>query len=154
MESIRDTGFAVGRGPIATIEIGVEVKILMKAMIKQIDRVISDLKGQAAHFRSRGGNPICVALVGINQAPYCTSYEGERTFRTDGKKHKHPIDEAPEAETRLLHLASPAFDEFLVLRFNALNEPPYGFSWADEKVTVLDYGAILARISQQYETRV
>ena len=55
VEAIRDPGFAVGRGPIATIEIGIEVKILMKAMIKQIDRVINDLKGQADAFPiSRG----------------------------------------------------------------------------------------------------
>ena len=35
-----DEGLVVGRGPIATIEIGIEVKILAKAMIKQIDRVV------------------------------------------------------------------------------------------------------------------
>lgn len=153
VEPIRDRGFVVCRGPIATIEIGIEVKILMKAMIKQIDRVISDLKGQATHFRSRGGNPICVGIVGINRAPYCTSYEGQRAFRTDGKKYKHPIDEAQEAQNRLIQLAAPAFDEFLVLRFEALNEPPYAFLWTNERITLLDYGAILARISQQYETR-
>lgn len=154
VDPIKDKGFIVCRGPIATIEIGVEVKILMKAMIKQIDRVINDLKSQAVHFRSRGGNPICVGVVGINRAPYCTSYEGERAFHTDGKRYKHPADEAQEAEARLLQLAGSAFDEFLVLRFEALNESPYGFSWVDEKATLLDYGAILARISQQYETRV
>ncbi len=37
-------GFAVLRGIVATIEIGAETKILAKAMIKQIDRVISDLQ--------------------------------------------------------------------------------------------------------------
>ncbi len=47
---IKDKGLVVCRGPIATIEIGVEVKILMKAMIKQVDRVINDLKGQATHI--------------------------------------------------------------------------------------------------------
>lgn len=153
VDPIKDKGFTVCRGPIATIEIGIEVKILMKAMIKQIDRVINDLKGQAAHFRSRGGNPICIGVVGINHAPFCTSYEGDRIFRTDGKKHKHPISEAREAEARLLQAAAPAFDEFLVLRFEALNEPPYAFSWMNEKMTKLDYGAILARVSQQYEAR-
>jgi hypothetical protein len=154
VDPIKDDGFVVCRGPIATIEIGIEVKILMKAMIKQIDRVINDLKGQAAHFRTRGGNPICVGVVGINQAAYCTSYEGERAFQTDGKKYKHPIDEADEAERRLLQLAAPAFDEFLILRFEATNEPPYAFSWTNEKAALLDYGAILVRISQAYEIRV
>jgi hypothetical protein len=43
VEPIKDKGFVICRGPIATIEIGIEVKILAKAMIKQIDRVINDL---------------------------------------------------------------------------------------------------------------
>lgn len=150
---IQDSGYVVRRGPIATIEIGVEVKILMKAMIKQIDRVISDLQKQAAHFRKRG-DPICVGIVGINRAPYCTSYEGTRTFRTDGKKYIHPADEALEAEMRLLQLAAPAYDEFLVLRFAATNEPPYAFSWTNQTTAQHDYGAILVRVSQEYERRV
>jgi hypothetical protein len=154
VEPIKDKGFVVCRGPIATIEIGIEVKILMKAMIKQVDRVVNDLKGQAAHFRSRGGNPVCVGIVGINHAAHCTSYEGDRAFRTDGKKYTHPIDEAAEAEKRLISLAAPAFDEFAVLRFDATNEPPYPFAWVNEAETLLDYGAILARVSQQYEARI
>ena len=153
--AVRDEGFAVGRGPIATIEIGIEVKIMMKAMIKQIDRVIGDLERQVENFRSRGGNPICVGIVGVNRALYCRSYEGkERSYRTDGTNHKHPIDEADEAEERLRRLAAPAFDEFLTLRFEAVNEPPYRFAWTDESATLLDYGAALVRISQQYQTRV
>ena len=44
--AINDPGYVVPRGPIATVEIGVEVKILAKAMIKQIDRVINDLRNQ------------------------------------------------------------------------------------------------------------
>ncbi len=40
-----EPGYAVKRGPIATIEIGIEIKIIQKAMIRQIDRVINDLKG-------------------------------------------------------------------------------------------------------------
>ena len=153
VEPIKDKGYVVCRGPIATIEIGVEVKILMKAMIKQIDRVMNDLKGQAAHFRSRGGQPICVGIVGINRAPYCTTYEGDRAFSTDGKKYKHPADEAQEAERRLIEQTAPEFDEFIVLRFEATNVPPYTFAWTNENATMMDYGAALARISQQYEAR-
>jgi len=41
--AITDPGYLVARGAIATVEIGIEVKILAKAMIKQIDRVINDL---------------------------------------------------------------------------------------------------------------
>lgn len=73
-------GYLVSRGPIATVEIGVEVKILAKAMIKQIDRVINDLRNQVVQFRRGGGNPICVAVVGINQADGTVGYEGDRPF--------------------------------------------------------------------------
>lgn len=154
VDPLKDKGFVVCRGPIATIEIGIEVKILMKAMIKQIDRVISDLKGQVAHFKSRGGNPICVGIVGVNHAAYCTSYEGQRAFKTDGKTYTHPIDEADEAKKRLVELAAPTFDEFMVLPFDATNEPPFSFQWVNEKASLMDYGAILARVSQQYESRM
>lgn len=41
-----------------------------------------------------------------------------------------------------------------MLRFEAINEPPYAFSWMNENAMLLDYGAILARVSQQYEVRV
>src|SRR5207248_9267881 len=40
--AIKKEGFAVSRGPVATIEIGTEAKILAKAMIKQVDRVIGE----------------------------------------------------------------------------------------------------------------
>ena len=78
-----NAGYTVGRGPIATVEIGVEVKILAKAMIKQIDRVISDLRNQVAQFRRGGGNPICVAVVGINQAESAVGYEGDSLLSDD-----------------------------------------------------------------------
>lgn len=151
---ISDDGYVVKRGSIATIEIGIEVKILMKAMIKQIDRVGSDLRGQAAHFQGRTGCPICVGIVGINHAPFTTSYEGARTFKTDGVRYKHPIAEAAKAEKVLLRDAAPHFDEFLILRFAAINEPPFSFSWVNENSTPADYGAILARVSRQYEQLV
>ncbi len=80
-ESLSDDGFVVRRGQIATIEIGIEVKIMMKAMIKQIDRVICDLKGQSREFGLRNGNPIRVGIAGVNHAAHCTTYEGERPFR-------------------------------------------------------------------------
>ncbi len=143
----------VGRGELATVEIGVEVKILAKAMIKQIDRVIGDLVKQVAHFRRGAGTPICVGVVGINSALVCTRYEGARKFTTDGKKHKHPFQEAAEAEARLIAQAKPSFDEFLVLRYRATNAKPYGFEWVDLPATELDYGAILTRISREYDRR-
>lgn len=147
-------GFVVARGPIATVEIGAEVKILAKAMIKQIDRVINDLRNQLVEFRTAGGNPICVGIVGINQADCYISYEGERAWPTDGKAHKHPIQEAPEAEKRLLAKVAPVFDEFIILRFRAWNDSSaHRFEWVNESQTELDYGAVLTRIIRKYDVR-
>lgn len=92
--AIVEKNFVVARGPTANIEIGVESKILAKAMIKQIDRVIGDLQRQVTMFKKHGGNPLCIGFVGINWSNSCTSYEGRRRFPTDGGKYKHPIQEA------------------------------------------------------------
>lgn len=149
-----DLGYKVARGPVATIEIGVEVKILAKAMIKQIDRVKSDLKNQVQNFKRRSGSrkPICVAIVGINYADEMTSYEADRFYRTDGGKYKHPIQEAEQARLRLTEVED-SYDEFVVLKFRARNEPPYTFEWVDEKDTQQRYGAALMRISNEYQSR-
>ena len=114
--AIREEGLAVARGPVATIEIGVETKILAKAMIKQIDRVVGDLVRQTEEFKKRGGNPICVGIVGVNSSEVYTSYEGERAFLTDGRRYKHPLQEAQDATARLEQRAQPSFDEFLIQR--------------------------------------
>jgi hypothetical protein len=152
--AIVDSGYVVARGPIATVEIGVEVKILAKAMIKQIDRVINDLRNQVSQFRRGGGNPICVGIVGVNRAERCVSYEGDRAFPTTGHSgFMHPYQEAPEAEHRLVADAAPAFDEFLVLRYRATNEPPYSFEWVNYKDARLDYAAALTRICTRYQQR-
>jgi hypothetical protein len=152
--AITDPGYLVARGPIATVEIGIEVKILAKAMIKQIDRVINDLRNQVVQFKQGGGSPICVAVIGINQAESTVGYEGERPFPTTGKQgFLHPCQEAPEAERRLRAAAAPEFDEFLVLRFKATNAPPYPFEWVDYNEARLDYAAALSRVSARYQQR-
>jgi hypothetical protein len=151
---ISDPGFLVSRGPIATVEIGVEVKILAKAMIKQIDRVINDLRNQVVQFRHGGGSPICIAVIGINQAESTVSYEGDRPFPTTGRHgFLHPCQEAAAAEGRLNSAAAADFDEFIVLRFKATNAPPYPFEWAKYNETRLDYAAALSRISARYQQR-
>jgi len=151
---IIDSGYLAARGPIATVEIGVEVKVLAKAMIKQIDRVVNDLRNQIVQFKRGGGNPICVAVVGINHAESTVGYEGNRPFPTTGKQgFLHPFQEAPEALRRLRADAAPEFDEFLVLRFMATNAPPYPFEWVDYNETRLDYAAALSRISARYQQR-
>ncbi len=151
---VADDGYAVARGPIATVEIGVEVKVLAKAMIKQIDRVISDLRNQVGQFRRGGGNPICVGIVAINHADHYVSYEGDRAFPTTGRDgFVHPCQEATEAKRRLLGQAAPEFNEFLIIEFRATNEPPYPFEWVNYDATRLDYGAALTRISRSYQER-
>jgi hypothetical protein len=152
---IWDSGYSVARGKIATVEAGVEVKILAKAMIKQIDRVTNDLRNQVTQFRKGGRNALCVGLVGVNHADRYVSFEGERTWPTTGSGgYLHPIQEAAEAERRLLDQAAPYYDEFLLLRYRATNETPYAFGWVDFKETRLDYAALLTRISRAFQQRL
>lgn len=152
--AIFESGFSVGRGQIATVEIGAEVKILAKAMIKQIDRVINDLRNQVAQFKRGGGNPICIGIVGVNHADRYISFEGDRSYATTGRSGApHPSQEAAQAENRLRGLAASAFDEFLILRYRATNEPPFPFEWVNYEESRLDYGAALTRISREYERR-
>lgn len=146
-------GFRVARGPVATVEVGTEVKVLAKAMIKQIDRVMTDLLNQKREFLAAGGTPISVGLVGINHAPEYVSFEGDRKWPTDGKANKHPAQEAAQAEARLRARVANEFDEFLILRFRATNMPPYRFDWMDTQRTELDYAAVLTRILRKYEQR-
>ena len=152
--AVIDEGFQVARGPAATIEIGVEVKILGKAMIKQIDRVMGDLKKQVSEFKKRGGTDcICAGVVGINQAAYTVGYEGDRAYKTDGKANRHPIQEAAEAERRLRAEVEPLYDEFVVLRYSATNDEPFSFAWANREDTTRNYGASLLRICREYDKR-
>jgi len=151
--AVTDAGFLVAKGPLSAIEIGAETKILAKAMIKQIDRVISDLKRQVEEFE-KNANPICIAIVGVNHAAGYTSFEGDRSFPTDGTaRFKHPSQEAAEAIRRLEAFARPAFDEFLILKFAATNVEPFPFSWINEQETLLQYSALLTRVSKLYDQR-
>lgn len=151
--AVTEKGLLVARGPVATIEIGAETKILAKAMIKQIDRVITDLINQVPQFKRGGGNPICIGFIGINFAEQYVSFEGRKRWPTDGKKYKHPIQEAAQAEQRLNDKARAAFDEFQILRFRATNAKPYPFEWTDLSTTELEYSALLTRVSREYERR-
>ncbi len=151
--AIKADGFLVSRGPVANIQIGAETKVLAKAMIKQIDRVIGDLVRQAEEFKKTGGDPITVAFVGVNHAASYTSYEGDRSYATDGGKEKHPVQEAAEAHSRIRLRAVPAFDELQFLPFRATNTPPYPFEWVDEETTRMEYAALLLRVSREYDRR-
>lgn len=151
--AVAEEGMLVARGPVATIEIGAETKILAKAMIKQIDRVITDLINQAMQFKRGGGNPICIAFVGINFAEQYVSFEGRKRWPTDGKRYKHPIQEAAQAEQRLSEKARSAFDEFQFLRFRATNARPFPFEWVNLDDTEMEYSSVLTRVSREYDRR-
>jgi hypothetical protein len=152
--AVTDKGFLVARGKVATLEIGAETKILAKAMIKQIDRVISDLRRQVEEFEKCGGNPIPVGFVGVNYATHYLSYEGDRTYATTGRGGApHPSQEAAEAESRLIAHAKPSFFEFQILRFRATNKEPFPFEWVDLEETREQYAASLTRISREYDRR-
>lgn len=146
-------GHVVPIAPTAAVDLGAEVKILAKAMIKQIDRVISDLCGQARQFKTKGPTAIPVGIVGLNMAERYVSYEGERSYPTGGKGGPHPIHEAPEAERRLLERAEPCYEEFLVLAFRATNEPPFPFEWVRQQATRDRYASMLVRLLRLYERR-
>jgi hypothetical protein len=146
-----EAGYAVARGPLATLEIGIETKILSKAMIKQIDRVIGDAQRQAEIFREHG-RPICIAIIGINYATKYVSFEGDRQFATTGEGDSpHPVQEAAAAERLVIQKLRPHFDHFLLLRFRVTNEPPYPFEWVNYQHVFQEYGAILTRACIEYE---
>lgn len=148
-----DEGNVVAVGQLANIEIGIEVKILSKKMIAQLQRNISDLKKMIDHFRTSNKRAICIGIAAVNFADYMISYEGDREYRTDGKKAKHPIQEAARFLQRLRNEVAPSYDEFLDLPFCATNDDPYPFKWVDEKKTSTDYGAILTRTGDLYNER-
>jgi hypothetical protein len=150
--ALTEKGMLVARGPVATIEIGAETKILAKAMIKQIDRVITDLINQVTQFK-RNGTPICIAFIGINFAEQYVSFEGRKRWPTDGNRYKHPIQEGAQAEARLNEKARPVFDEFQILRFRATNAKPFPFEWVDLPRTEMEYSSALTRISREYDRR-
>src|SRR6266849_2234481 len=100
-----------------------------------------------------GANPIWTAFIGINFAEQYVSFEGRKRCPTDGKKYKHPVQEAAQAEQRLNEKARAAFDEFQILRFRATNAKPYPFDWVDLPTTELEYSALLTRLSREYDRR-
>jgi len=141
--------FRVARGPTADVEIGAEVKILAKAMIKQIDRVIGDLCRQADEFHHKSASAITVGIVGINFAESYVSHEGSRRYPTDGRSgNLHPAQEAGEAERRLLR-AEDSYSEFIELGFRATNEPPFNFEWVGRVQE--NYAARLVRLARAYD---
>lgn len=142
------SGFAVPRAPVATLEIGAEVKIMATKMIAQIDRVMSDLLGQGLTFKRHNARTITVGVVGVNFANEYTGYEGDRAYDA----HTPPGREAAEVVRRLEQVRA-GFDELLILKFRATNRPPHNFEWVSLTDARQEYRSILVRVSDEYETR-
>lgn len=148
--AVLDPGFQVPVGLTTDIQIGVEVKILATAMIKQIDRVKSDLEKQARRFRTSHPDAIAVGIVCVNHASTYEGYEGERVFPKTGSKA--PASEAPRAIAQLADVR-PHFDELLILPFEATNADPFPFRLLQGVATTNNYVAALQRTLRLYAAR-
>lgn len=148
---VKEPGFLVGIGPTANVQIGIEVKIIATAMIKQIDRVITSLRDQALQFKSRNPSAITMAIIGVNHAARYSSYEGDRVFVAEGSRS--PEAEAAKAIQRLDAGAQLDYDEFIVLPFQATNSEPFPFDWMNFVSTENLYSAALIRTLRLYEAR-
>lgn len=146
---ISDPEFMVPRGLVANLEIGTEVKIGATKLIAQVDRVMNDLSKQANIFTTHNPSAIKVGIVGVNFASTYTGHEGERQFIAKTP----PAREASEFARRVEDKAGPQYDELLILRFQATNNPPYEFNWVNAQETEQLYGSALVRISAEYDRR-
>jgi len=137
----------------------------LAARVRSHERVVN-LGNKAVGKPSRRGDgtfgELVPAAVAITEAGLLVARgdvanieigEGEKLWPTDGKKHKHPIQEAEEAGRRLLSRAAPSFDEFQILRFRATNVEPFPFEWQDYGQTAREYSALLVRVSREYDRR-
>lgn len=140
--------YTTARGPLARLEIGVEVKIMATKMIAQIDRVMTGLSDQAATLASQNKTAIRVAIVGVNHAPEYTGREGDRPFIAKAAPAQEAVEIIRRIETRIRSL----YDELLILPFSASNRPPYQFFWVQATRTLHEYNSILLRVSDEYET--
>lgn len=146
---VTEPEFVVPRGLVAKLEIGTEVKIGATKLIAQVDRVINDLSKQATVFKARNPDAIAVGIVAVNFAPAYTGHEGDRQYAAK----KPPGREADDFARRIERAVGPHFDELLILRFQATNNPPYDFAWVNPTETEHLYGSVLVRVSAEYERR-
>jgi hypothetical protein len=151
-DSVRMPGCHVARGMVALTQIGAESKFVATAHLKQIDRVINDLTGSAKSLKAKSPSAITVGLAAVNYSEHWTGMEGARSFPVQ-RTSKRAQAESDETCRRLIELAAPAFDELILLRFRATNQPPFPFAWIDPSGIAADYGAALVRLGSLYETR-
>jgi len=141
------SGYRVLEGTVAEPRVGCEVKILAKAQLKQIDRVINDLEGFALRMNKLNKTCINVAVVGVNHEPNYVGFEGAREFR-----HRLGPGEPAVVMSRLETLRA-FYDEVLVLPFRATNQKPFPFAWASTRKVELDYASVLTRLGERYQER-
>jgi hypothetical protein len=144
----RKGSLSIPEGPVAEPRLGCEVKIIAKSQQKQIDRVISDLENFSLRMKSLSRKCINVAIVGVNQESDYVGYEGERAFRHT-LRDQEPVGVMAKLKEQLLG----RYDELLILRFKATNQPPYPFAWVDAHRVELDYGSALTRVGGLYQRR-
>ena len=145
-------GFTVRQGMVALTHIGAEFKIIATAHLKQIDRVLNDLTGSATSLKEKSEQAITVGFAAVNYSEHWTGMEGTRSFPVK-RTPKRAVEASDETSRRLLEIARPAFDEFVLLKFRATNQEPFPFSWLNAAGTAADYGAALIRIAALYEKR-
>ena len=83
-----------------------------------------------------------------------TSRSKGKRWPTDGKKCKHPIQEAVQVEQRFKDKAQATFDEFQILRFRATNEKLRAtdethFVACDESEPFVNRAAFVRSVKQQ-----
>lgn len=145
-------GFAVRQGMVALTHIGAEFKIIATAHLKQIDRVLQDLTGSAVSLKEQSTSAITVGFAAVNYSERWTGMEGTRSFPVE-RTPRRAVEASDETSRRLLQLAKPAFDEFVLLKFQATNQEPFPFSWLNAAGIAADYGAVLVRLGALYEKR-
>lgn len=146
------SGFVVPRGMVALTHVGAEFKIIATAHLRQIDRVLNDLTGSAASLKEKSANAITVGFAAVNYSERWTGMEGTRSFPVE-RKPQRAVQESDETSRRLVDIAGPTFDEFLLLKFKATNQTGFPFEWLNPVGTEADYGAAVVRIAALYENR-
>jgi hypothetical protein len=142
-------GRHVARAPIATLQVGIEFKIMATKMTAQMDRVATDLRNQANELKQLNANAIRVAIVGVNHASAYEGYEGTRVFRAK----RAPAAEAAAVIEFIVAGVESHFDELIVLRFAATNIAPFPFDWIDLNATRRLYSAANLRVGDLFQQR-
>jgi hypothetical protein len=112
-------GLSVAIGDVATIEIGTEVKILAKAMIKQLDRVGTGWMTKPRNSARTAISYLCWNLGRELRSLFTPAMKQPKVWPTDGKTYRILFRRLPTQSVVLWRALSLQYDEILVLRFRA-----------------------------------